>query len=98
VVVEGPIDAVKGGPGFIASFGVNLTDEQMCTLLRFENVLFLQDSDEAGDKFKEQAYRLSSLGHGSVELGHLPNEFKDVGEMGIADIVYLRKELGFGAN
>jgi hypothetical protein len=98
IVVEGPLDALKGGDGFIASFGVNLTDEQMCQLLQFPSVLFLQDSDEAGDKFKEQAYRLSSLGHGNVELGHLPENFKDVGEMGENDIADLRRELGLGSN
>jgi DNA primase len=98
VVVEGPIDALKGGEGFIASFGVNLTDEQMCLLLKFPNVIFLQDSDEAGDKFKDQAYRLSSLGATNVELVHLPDGFKDVGEMKQKDVDYLRKELDLGTN
>lgn len=94
VVVEGPIDAIRGGPGFIASFGVNLTDEQLCLLLRYKYVVFLQDSDEAGAKFAEQAYKLSALGADNVELAHLPDGFKDVGEMGDNDISCLRKELG----
>lgn len=94
VVVEGPIDAIRGGPGFIASFGVHLTDEQLCLLLKFKYVVFLQDSDEAGAKFAEQAYRLSALGAEHVELVHLPDGFKDVGEMGDNDISCLRKELG----
>ena len=97
VVVEGPIDAIKGGAGFIASFGVNLTDEQIIILKRFKNVIFLQDSDEAGNKFRDQAYRLSSLG-GNVELAHLPEGFKDVGEMDVKSIQNMRKELGLGTD
>jgi DNA primase len=94
VVVEGPVDAVKGGPGFIASFGVNMSDEQLCTLLLFENVIFLKDNDAAGEKFTEQAYKLASLGAENVEVVTMDKNFKDVGEMDEKSVNDLRKELG----
>lgn len=94
VVVEGPIDALKGGPGIIASFGVNLTDEQLCLLLGYKSVIFLRDADEAGEKFTETAYKLSSLGGENIEVISMDNGYKDVGEMPNDEILGLRKELG----
>jgi DNA primase len=94
VVVEGPIDAVRGGPGFIACFGVNMSDEQLCSLLLFKKVLFLKDSDAAGDKFTEQAYKLAALGGKDIEVIDMDNGFKDVGAMSDGAIHDLRRELG----
>lgn len=97
VVVEGPLDAIKGGPGFMASFGVNLTDEQLCALLDIASILFLKDNDEAGNGYDSVAYRLATLGHKSVEVGTLPKEYKDVGDMPKEAIDELRKEVGLGS-
>lgn len=94
VVVEGPVDALKGGDGFIASFGVDLTDEQLCVLLRYEKVIFLRDNDAGGNKTVEMAYKLSSLGHDDVELVAAGTEYKDIGEMPDDAILDLRKGLG----
>jgi hypothetical protein len=91
-VVEGPIDAIKGGPGFIASFGANLTDEQLLLLLEYDTIYFIKDSDEAGENFTKECYKLSVLGAKYLEIVTLDG-FKDVGAMDEKSIQDVRKEL-----
>lgn len=94
-IVEGPLDAIRGGPGFIASFGVNLTDEQLVLCTFFDTVYFVRDSDDAGEHSTEQAYRLASL-YGdkiSIEVISLDNGYKDVGAMPDPAIVEMRAQL-----
>lgn len=95
-VVEGPLDAIRGGPGFVASFGVNLSDEQLLLLLQYDTIYFVRDSDEAGDHFTKEAYKLASLGAKNVEVVTLEG-FKDIGEASQEYIDELRKELCFVA-
>lgn len=94
--VEGPIDAIRGGAGFISSFGVSMTDEQKCLLLAVKKVIYIKDADEAGEKYYNQAYELSALGHKDVEIVSLGNGYKDIGEMPEDEILDVRKELGLG--
>jgi hypothetical protein len=92
IVVEGPIDAIRGGPGFVASFGSNLSDEQLLLLREYDTIYFIRDSDRAGDNFVKEAYNLSSICTKSIEVIKLEG-YKDVGEMPEDEIVDLRKEL-----
>ena len=93
-VVEGQIDAIRGGPGFIASFGVNLTDEQLLLLKEYDTIYFVRDSDDAGEHYVKEAYKLSALGAKNVEVISLQG-VKDVGEMSDNEVNSLRRDLGF---
>lgn len=91
-VVEGPIDAIKGGPGFIASFGTTIKDEQLLLLKEYDTIYFVKDNDKAGEQFVREAYKLSSMGVRNVEVVSI-DDYKDVGEMPQDAIDDLRKEL-----
>ena len=94
-IVEGPVDAMRGGPGFIASFGVNLTDEQLTLCSFFDTLYMVRDADDAGENSTEQAYRLAAL-YGnriSIEVIDINNGHKDLGETPEDQLVELRKEI-----
>ena len=92
ILVEGPIDAYKGGNGFVASFGVNVGDSQIAMLSKFQKVFVIRDNDDAGINSYKVCETLALLGI-DVEMVGL-SDFKDVGEMDTASISDLRKELG----
>lgn len=46
VVVEGPMDAVKVGPGAVALFGLNVTDEQVLKIAGFPVRAICMDNEE----------------------------------------------------
>lgn len=92
-VVEGPLDAIRGGPGFISSFGASLSEEQLLLLREFDTIYFVRDSDEAGEQYVKEAYKLSAICHKPIEIVQL-EEAKDVGAMKDEAILELRKELG----
>jgi DNA primase len=92
-VVEGPLDAIRGGPGFISSFGASLSEEQLLLLREFDTIYFVRDSDEAGEQFVEEAYKLSAICTRNIEVVQLEGA-KDVGAMKDDAILELRKELG----
>ena len=65
VVVEGPTDAWRVGPGAVATFGIAWTKAQMVMLTRFNRVSILFDKEIQAQK---QAYSLAN------ELGWVVNE------------------------
>jgi hypothetical protein len=93
ILVEGPLDSVKGGPGFVSSFGAQMTDEQLLLFSTKKKGFILYDNDDTG---KRMAYQhgsvLSTLGM-NIELLWL-SDFKDIGEMPLDEIDGLRKDLG----
>lgn len=50
VIVEGPADAWRIGPGTVATFGVNVSDEQVRLLSSVPYRMICFDNDEAGDR------------------------------------------------
>jgi len=94
IVVEGPLDAIRGGPGFIASFGSKFKEEQITLLSGFRRVFFLLDNDEAGiEASKKYAHELATMG---VETERITLEdYKDIGETPDEEIESIRRELGF---
>lgn len=91
-VVEGPLDAIRGGPGFIAAFGATLSEEQLLLLKEFDTIYFVRDSDEAGEQFVDEAYKLSAICTSNIEVVQLEGA-KDVGAMKDDEIAGVRKEL-----
>lgn len=94
VVVEGPLDAIRGGPGFIASFGSKFKDDQIALLSKFRRVYFLLDNDEAGrEAARKYSHELSIMG---VDVENITLEnYKDIGECPDEVIEEIRKELGY---
>lgn len=93
ILVEGPVDSIKGGPGFVSSFGAQMTEEQLLLLSTKKYVKVLFDSDDTGVKQGDAyAHYLSALGV-DVELIKL-KDFHDLGEMPLDEIRDLRIELG----
>jgi DNA primase len=70
ILVEGPFDQMRIGPGSIALFGVGVDSFQKETISRlFDNVYILFDADDAGVLASEKlAFDLKSLGVFQVEI------------------------------
>ena len=94
IVVEGPIDAIRGGPGFISSFGINMMPEQIALLSKYKSVIFLFDNeDQAQRQADKYATMVAVLGNTEVEVARLEG-IKDLGEASDAEIADVRKEFG----
>lgn len=93
VVLEGPLDAIKGGPGFVATYGTSITKEQILRMSKYKNVLLVLDNDEAGAIAKQRiSSELSTMGV-NVEDITIESDYKDLGEMPSELIEQLRSEL-----
>lgn len=93
VVVEGPLDAIKGGAGFVATYGTSITREQIHRMSKYSNVLLLLDNDDAGIIAKQRiSSDLATMGI-NVEDIELDTEYKDLGEMPPDLISTIRREL-----
>lgn len=92
VIVEGPLDAIKGSDGFVASFGIQFCSAQIRMLKKKKKIYtFFDNETKAQRKAKELAQSLSLFGI-SCENICLTNA-KDPGELSEKDIKILRKEL-----
>lgn len=93
IVVEGPIDSLKGGPGFVSPFGAQVTEEQLLLLATKKKIFTLFDSDDTGRKQgRKYAEYLNILGV-EVEMLWL-NSGHDIGAMELAEIDEIRNETG----
>lgn len=96
-VVEGPFDAIRGGPGFISSFGAAFTPEQLLLLSTFRRVHLVLDKDSTGQKANERyALELDAMGV-DVDIITWHGKSKDTGEFAPESIIELRQELRFTA-
>jgi hypothetical protein len=94
IVVEGPIDAIRGGPGFASSFGINMMPEQIALLSKYKEVIFLFDNeDQAQRQAEKYATMVATLGSGNVEVARLEG-IKDLGDATDDEIADVRKEFG----
>ena len=92
VLVEGPIDSIKGGPGFVSSFGAQLTEEQLLLLSTKKKVFIIFDADETGHRQGNKYGNFLDVLGVEVELLWL-TKHHDLGEMPLDDIDYIRKDL-----
>ncbi len=94
VLVEGPFDAIKGGPGVISGFGSSLKRQQLLMLTRFKKVTLLFDSDATGRrKARILAEQLQRLGI-DTETVFLDDGGKDLGDLTHSEVCNVRAELG----
>jgi hypothetical protein len=92
VVVEGPFDAMKLGPGAIATLGTAWTSAQMRLLSRQRRVLILYDEEPVAQRqARELAEGLSLLGTDAVVVSDVG--LKDPGEMPVNDARLLMQDL-----
>lgn len=95
VVVEGEIDSIKGGPGFVGTFGSDITTKQLIKIAKYDTVLWLRDNDEAGRIACERVTnQLSALSNTHVEE-IVMKDYKDVGSLDEALIRELRQEIDY---
>jgi DNA primase len=94
VVVEGPIDAIRGGPGFISTYGTEITSEQIMLLTKYDEVCILGDDDYAGKKAARRlADQLSILSGTVVYSVTHDHTGKDTASLPDEAIKELRQEL-----
>lgn len=95
IVVEGPIDAWKVGPGAVSCSGTGWTREQLMRLSRFSNRFICFDNEPtAQEKAEELAATLSALDGKHTAVGMFsPDEAKDFGELPEEEAWAFRREL-----
>ena len=93
VVVEGPFDAMKMGPGAVATMGTAWTTAQLRLLSGLRRVAILYDSEPAAQRNAlALAVALSTMGVES-EVVTLDDGSKDPGDLSERDAGALRREL-----
>lgn len=93
VVVEGEIDSIKGGPGFVGTFGSDITTKQLIKIAKYDIIYYLRDNDLAGKVAGERVTnQLSALSNTEVVEVVMPH-YKDVGSLDDGLIKELRHEL-----
>lgn len=93
VLCEGVFDAIRGGDGFVCTFGTSLKTSQLLELRDYKKVYMLFDSEQAAqDKAFRYGRDLSSVGI-EVENICLNLGERDLGDLSVEEIESLRKEL-----
>lgn len=96
VVVEGPADVWKLGPGAVHTFGTAFTDAQVLILSQVEVLYTLFDMEPTAQKqAKDLAHRLSMLSSITKVANVVDIGFKDPGEMPLKEARRLMRKLGF---
>lgn len=92
VCCEGPMDAIKMGPGAVATFGIAFRSSQINLLASFMKVTLLYDSSDDAQKAADNlGNQLSGLG---VEVESIVlKEYKDPGEIPLDEARQLMKEI-----
>ena len=97
ILVEGPMDVLRGNDNCICSLGNSVTREQELFLKkRFKKVFVAFDNEPAAqDKARHLGMNLSSVGL-KVEVVNICEDFNknDPGELTEEEMLYIKKELG----
>lgn len=94
VVVEGPLDALKLGPGAVATSGVNFTWAQVKQFAdRWQKRYILFDNDAAGYNAARRLAATMSVLHGSTSIIRLPEGYKDPGDLPLDEALGYMKSL-----
>ena len=94
IVVEGPADVWRIGPGALAVFGDQPSSEQISLLKRFNRLFIMFDGDDAGRNAGEKlAWRMSGMGVDTTQI-ILPDK-KDPGELDKNEVLKIRERVFF---
>lgn len=88
-IVEGPLDAGRIGPPACAILGKSLSAEQAQLLRPFKKIVVVMDNDDAGRTGIIRAQNILGAAGVDYEICHIPDKFKDVGEMNGIDVARL---------
>lgn len=89
LVVEGPTDAWKVGPGAVCTFGIDYSREQVCRLAKYENRYICFDNEKQAQKQAQQLARDLAVFPGKTSNVIL--DAKDAGSAGKKELMELRK-------
>jgi DNA primase len=93
VVMEGPADVWRWGPGAVALFGDQSSLSQRILLRRFRRAIIMLDGDDAGKTAGEKlAWQMSGFGM-EVQQAILPDGL-DPGQLDSGQVQELKKDLG----
>ena len=93
IVVEGPADAWRIGPGAVAMLGAGWTKAQAMKLLSYKQRFIVFDPDDTGRKKAESLASWLSPYSGETEI--ITGLLSDPGDMTMKQVKNLRLELGF---
>lgn len=88
-IVEGPLDAGRIGPPACAILGKSLSTEQAQLLRPFKKIVIVMDNDDAGRTGIIRAQSILGPMGLDYEICHIPDTFKDVGEMAYMNVMLM---------
>ena len=88
-IVEGPLDAGRIGPPACAILGKSLSTEQAQLLRPFKKIVIVMDNDDAGRTGIIRAQSILGPMGLDYEICHIPDTFKDVGEMSYMNVMLM---------
>lgn len=91
IVVESPLDVVRltslGIPGGVATYGVNVSKEQLKLIREYDQIIFAMDNDPAGKASSKNLLELTrTLSFEAWFFNYSHTDCKDVGAMSKAEI------------
>lgn len=93
VLVEGPLDAAKGGPPCIALAGKFLSAAQFALLEeRFHGLILIRDNDEAGMNAEACLKERAQGSKVKAVVATVPGDIKDLGDMSLEEAQKLVKK------
>lgn len=92
IVVEGPLDAIRIGPGAVATMGLNTTPSQIAEIARFPTRYVCMDAEEQAQRLAKKLCNRLSLYPGKTHRIELETG-KDPGEASDKEIKQLRRLL-----
>ena len=93
VVVEGPIDAWRVGPGAVALMGAVWVPEQVETLRSFKRITLIPDNDVEGTGLDAMKRLAAWLGSGDSEIELVTGLDSDPGAMSDEEVAELKEHL-----
>jgi hypothetical protein len=93
-VLEGEIDVIRGGVGFVGTYGTQVHDVQIMKLSKYKEIMLMFDDDDAGRKaVYNVGNKIAMLSSTKVEVIFISSKYKDMGELPDSLIKELRQEL-----
>ena len=89
IITEGPFDAIRGGKGFVATFGTAVTKPQVLLMAKYPVRVICFDSDKPGKKAARQLATALQAMPGATYVVTLDS--KDLGSADAEEIRELRK-------
>lgn len=94
LVVEGPTDVWRIGPGAVCTFGTSWTESQMALLRNYRRRYILFDPETMAQRLASKLFHRLNNYNGETGLVSVSDWDGDIGDLRYQDVAALRKDIG----